>query len=677
MSAADKQESEQEAMSAGPSAAPQQAANQAVSPAAGWDRCDAARQRYQDRLATLQGERDRLKQADRRWNLARTATFLAALALLLLGYVNGVGWMQASGWLSLVAFLVAVTLHQQVRDALEEIRRNRSVVRRLLARLERRWDRLPVWKPDDQWLASSGISADVADDLDLFGRGSLFQLVSVAATGPGLRTLARWLGGPAEGRHAEGRAEAVEALAPLRDQREAFYRLARRAADGTAAPDPFVAWASGPSYLATRRWLLVWARASVLLSLFAGVMAIVTLLTALPLGWPIVGGLLALVVTVNLLITMLQLGPIHDIFAVAISGRGDVAGYAALFTTAHSLPDAPPRLQDIKLQLVGPAGGVHALNRLDKTARQASLRHSGILFIPYLALQLLGLWDVHVLGRLERWQQEYGDQVDAWFVALGSLEALVSLAALRDEYPNWGRATWIASDENAQLTSTQLGHPLLPDDARVPNDVAIGPSGTVLLVTGSNMSGKSTMLRSVGLNVMLAAAGGPVCAQALRLPDVDLSTSIRVRDSVREGVSFYMAELHRLRGVVEHARQLRDHDDRRVLYLLDEILQGTNSRERQIAVARVLGHLVETGAIGAISTHDLDLAEDPLLQQVAQTVHFRETIHRGPDGRDAMTFDYRMRQGVTPTTNALRLLEIVGLGSEQPAAAEDDPQQGS
>jgi DNA mismatch repair ATPase MutS len=132
-----------------------------------------------------------------------------------------------------------------------------------------------------------------------------------------------------------------------------------------------------------------------------------------------------------------------------------------------------------------------------------------------------------------------------------------------------------------------------------------------------------------------------------------------------------MAELHRLRGVVEHARQLRNHADRRVLYLLDEILQGTNSRERQIAVARVLGHLVETGAIGAISTHDLDLAEDPLLQRVAQTVHFRETIHRDADGRDAMTFDYRMRQGVTPTTNALRLLEIVGLGSEQPAAAEE------
>jgi DNA mismatch repair ATPase MutS len=178
------------------------------------------------------------------------------------------------------------------------------------------------------------------------------------------------------------------------------------------------------------------------------------------------------------------------------------------------------------------------------------------------------------------------------------------------------------------------------------------------------MSGKSTLLRAVGLNVALAAAGAPVCAAQMRLPAVELATSIRVRDSLDEGVSFYMAELRRLRRVVDRARTWTGRSERRVLYLLDEILQGTNSRERQIAVTRVLRHLVASGAIGAVSTHDLELAEDPVLTSIAHTVHFRETITRDAAGGESMEFDYRMRQGVTPTTNALRLLELVGLGEE-------------
>ncbi|MEM6366384.1 MAG: MutS family DNA mismatch repair protein, partial [Planctomycetota bacterium] len=209
----------------------------------------------------------------------------------------------------------------------------------------------------------------------------------------------------------------------------------------------------------------------------------------------------------------------------------------------------------------------------------------------------------------------------------------------------------------------QVGHPLLAETSRVCNDVSLGPRGTLLLVTGSNMSGKSTMLRSVGLNMALATAGGPVCCEAMRLPAIELSTSIRVADDLSEGVSFYMAELNRLAEVVRHAKAMAESADskRMTVFLLDEILQGTNSRERQIAVARVLRHLVGFGAIGAITTHDLELADDPDLADMATTVHFRETITPDADGNDRMTFDYVMRQGVSPTTNALRLLEMVGL----------------
>jgi DNA mismatch repair ATPase MutS len=175
------------------------------------------------------------------------------------------------------------------------------------------------------------------------------------------------------------------------------------------------------------------------------------------------------------------------------------------------------------------------------------------------------------------------------------------------------------------------------------------------------MSGKSTLLRSIGVNAVLAQAGGPVAATALRMPPVTLATSILVEDSLADGVSFFMAELQRIQKVVAAAD--RAHGEGRVLlYLLDEVLRGTNSFERQVAVRRVVLHLLRRGAIGAVSTHDLQLAEVEELKSVCVPVHFRETIH--PGGDPPMTFDYVMRPGVATTVNALKLMELVGLPAE-------------
>ena len=307
------------------------------------------------------------------------------------------------------------------------------------------------------------------------------------------------------------------------------------------------------------------------------------------------------------------------------------------------------------------------MNALARVASLGSLRSSASTFLLYLPLQALALWDIRVLQKLEAWQKTYSQSVPRWFDAFGELEALMSLAAVGDENPAWVFPRWTDAGadgiESAMFQSVGLGHPLLPDGSRVCNDVTVGPAGTVLLVTGSNMSGKSTMLRSVGLNVALAGAGAPVCATSLSLPSTELATSIRVRDNLAEGVSFYMAELHRLKGVVDRARAMASNGRCVSMFLLDEILQGTNSRERQIAVTQVLRHLIECGAIGAISTHDLELADEPELQAVSEIVHFRETITPDASGNEQMTFDYQMHSGVSPTTNALRLLEIVGLGS--------------
>ena len=265
-------------------------------------------------------------------------------------------------------------------------------------------------------------------------------------------------------------------------------------------------------------------------------------------------------------------------------------------------------------------------------------------------------WDVHVLVALERWKERSGHRVGDWLDATGEAEALAALAALAADHPDW---TMPALDPDAHTVEARaLGHPLIAPGICIRNDVEIGPAGSFLLVTGSNMSGKSTLLRALGLNAVLAQAGGPVCAARLRMPPLRVVTSMRVDDSLAEGVSYFMAGLQRLKMVVEAARSPGGVTPR-TLYLLDEILQGTNSAERRVAARTVLRHLLETDAIGAVTTHDLSLAEADDLTTRGVAVHFTESVD---DGAEGLAFDYRLRSGIAKSTNALKLLEMAGLG---------------
>ncbi len=610
---------------------------------------------------------------DRTLGKFRVALFLAAIIFWIVGYTpDGIEGAGLIGWLALMAFFVVATLNEPIRDSIDELKRHRSVFERLIARLNRDWDTLATKRLTHQLalVELSGHRREVAGDLDLLGRASLFHLVSMAATAPGIKTLATWLAGPAIAKVAIQRARAVDSLAPMREERLRFYTLARQVGESTADPEHFVEWATGDAWLRDRRWLMIWAKVSVALSVLLIVGLVVISVAQLSMFvFKVCVAILVGLIAINLLITTTVLGPAHQIFSIAMASRRMIRDYEEIFAAARWLPnpdddDRDGFLKRIRDTMVdGDRSAVDGMRELQKVAAAGGLRQSAGTFLLYLPLQAFGLWDVWVLKRLEDWQAKYRDRVAQWFDGLGELEALVSIAALRDEYPLWASATWNTDAANATVKATAIGHPLLADGVRVQNDVQIGPPGTLLLVTGSNMSGKSTMLRSVGLNVALAGIGAPVCAECFETASIELATSIRVSDDVSQGVSFYMAELKRLKSVVDQARQMAKVDDRACLFLLDEILQGTNSRERQIAVVQVLRHLKDSSAIGAITTHDLELADEPELQAIATTVHFRETIRPDAAGNEQMTFDYKMRQGVSPTTNALRLLEMVGLGS--------------
>jgi DNA mismatch repair ATPase MutS len=242
--------------------------------------------------------------------------------------------------------------------------------------------------------------------------------------------------------------------------------------------------------------------------------------------------------------------------------------------------------------------------------------------------------------------------VRGWLDALAELDALSQLATARRDNEGWAVPVLESVDV---ITADAIGHPLIAEDRRVTNDATVGPRGTVLLITGSNMSGKSTLLRSIGLNIVLAQCGATVCATRMILPEVDLQTSIRVQDSLERGLSYFMAALARLKGVVDAAEHERE--GRCLVYLLDEILQGTNSIERALAVRAVTRHLLAAGAIGAMTTHDLALADEEPMKSAGRFVHFSETLEA--DG--TMRFDYRLKPGLATSRNALRLMQLIGI----------------
>jgi DNA mismatch repair ATPase MutS len=245
--------------------------------------------------------------------------------------------------------------------------------------------------------------------------------------------------------------------------------------------------------------------------------------------------------------------------------------------------------------------------------------------------------------------------VRTWLAAIAEMEALASLGSFAAEHPDFAFPEVVEAP--LRFEAEALGHPLLPEKRRVVNDVTIPGEGRALMVTGSNMSGKSTLLRSIGLAAVLALSGAPVCARRLRLGVCSVRTSMRVKDSLEEGVSHFYAELGRLKSVVSAVN-----DGERVLFLLDEVLHGTNSRERIIGAKAVVKHLLERGAFGAVSSHDLGLVDlEAESDGHVTNVHLEESVEG-----EKMTFDYKVKPGPVATQNALRLMKLIGIDVEIP-----------
>ena len=604
---------------------------------------------YRDRAARLGATLDELRQRGSTIGVLRLVTFILVVAALIwLVAVNGRSPIAAEivAAISALCFALLVTVHGRLRRREERLASTQEYLRRGECRVNRDWQKLPAVPVPP----GAGAYA-YAEDLGIVGHASLSQLLDVTTAAPGRTTVAAWLLEPSAPVSAirERQAAALELVAhdALREQLGALAIQS----GGTRAEtlQRFLEWSESPPWLLSHPRFLWATRVLTAATIITGLLEMFGAIT-MPI-W-------LATATAGLLLIASQRKNLGE--SARIAGFRAVAPRAQAemlrLLAAESFNE--PLLRRLQTRISAGGGAGEQLAVLEQRLSWAEVRYSPLL---YALLQWLFQWDVHVVERLERWRRDAGRHARDWLAALGEAEALAAFATLAHDNPGWIFPE-LTEQTTPIIVARDLAHPLLTESERIANSVTIGPPETFLLVTGSNMSGKSTLLRSIGANVVLSGAGAPVCATAFATPLLAVRTSIRISDSLESGISLFMAELRRLKSIVDDARARPNGHP--VLYLLDEILHGTNTAERRIAARLVIGHLLRAGAIGAVTTHDLSLASDADLRGAAQTVHFTEYFDRDSSGRSVMRFDYRLRPGLATSVNALALLDMVGLGDE-------------
>lgn len=594
-----------------------------------------ARAEYEARVTQFRGELVALDRSGGRLANLRTLTFLGFLLLgFLVGFDRIPRWGLVGSLACLAGYIALAVVHAGVIRREDFAKMRLSLNEQGLLRLQGRWHDFPS--------TGAGRVPEghlYAGDLDITGRGSLFQRLDDTGTAAGEQQLLDWLMKPADSADAvRSRQEAVRELAPLIDFRQSLVAEARMAGKKDKAdPSRFMSWAEAPSTLVAIRWAWPVAHVLPVLTIGAGLLSANEVINALPF-W------IGLAIQVGIVVATRK--PIGAMWEALSMGERGFVRFEETFRAIDAQKFQGARLSALQLGLMD---GPPVSARLKQFARLmgfAELKHSGQM---HPIINALTLWDLLVLFRIDRWRETHGQGVRRWFESLAELEALSSFATWHFERPE--DAFPEVDDGPVHLEAIALGHPLLENPVR--NDVKFAGPGTGLVITGSNMSGKTTLMRATGLNTVMALAGLPVCATSMKVSRVQVLTSMRVKDSLERGVSYFYAEVQRIKTVLDTAKV---HPDR-CLFFLDELFMGTNARERQIASRQLLLMLLDLGAAGSVTTHDLSICElEKERPETIRNVHFRDEMKEGE-----MTFDYRLRDGVVQTTNALEVLRRAGV----------------
>jgi len=599
---------------------------------------------YFARLENLRQSQSRLDLRHRalgRINLVIALAGLVVIVLALDSHSVSILWALVPG----AALALSETVHSRALRALKQCKRAIAFYERGIARLGNRW--VGTGETGERFLDSAH---PYSRDLDLFGQGSLFELLSTARTAAGEETLAHWLLAPAAVDEIHRRHAAVDDLKTRLSLREELAVLGEDVRS-KVHPDALAAWAEADPVLKS-------GLARMAAFALAGVW-LFSIVAWFAWGW---WQLVLAASTVNLFFNsrfserVQQIVP--DLGALTDSGEQklpstedvskDLSVLAVVLQRLEHEEFSAPKLVDLqaalKTQGVFPS---QSISRLGRMVEYMESRRNPVIGV----LNPFVFWSFQIAFAIDSWRAKFGPSIRSWLEAVGELEALCAIAGYAFEHPA-DVFPEFTSPEQGLFQAEDFAHPLLPEERAIRNNLTLGGELRLMIISGPNMAGKSTLIRAVGINAVLAQCGAPVRAQRLVMSPLAVAASICVLDSLQGGISRFYAEITRLKLITELTNGTVP-----VLFLLDELLNGTNSHDRQIGAEGLVRSLVDRGGIGLVTTHDLALAKmvDQLGSRAAN-FHFEDHLENGQ-----LRFDYKLTPGVVQTSNALKLMRSIGL----------------
>ncbi len=586
---------------------------------------------YKAKSEQFQAECLSAESASDRYSILRTLVFLS---LLIVGWLSLVRTSLPVAWLfvALALFVFVVMLHSRVMKRLQRIQRAQEFYAQRVDHMAGSW--VGQGNNGARYIDSQH---SYTSDLDVFGEGSLFEFVCGARTRPGQDTLAQWLSHGADIDTIVKRQGAIKELSNHLELREELALLDTTSANDQRRDD-ITDWIDED--YSFEKWQLVAATVLGVLALLA--------LVAWGLGYGYLPLLLVIALEVPLYFSCFpqikKMARQAELVSATLKDLAEVLGVIEK-REFHSV--LLKQLTDgFQSGNTVPSAQMEKLYSLVMNLNQAMKNQ---FFVPIAFL--FGL-PVHLAFRLEHWRSQTALRIAQWLEAVGQVEALASLARYGFENPENTYPTISPLSEGPVFNAVALSHPLIAKQNSVPNDIRLGSDQRLIMVSGSNMSGKSTLLRSIGTAVVLASCGAPVRAQKLELSRFNIGCAMRASDSLLHGESHFYAVISRIKCVVDLAKT-----QSQVLFLLDEILQGTNSHDRLIGAKGVIHQLMEYNAVGLVTTHDLALTRVvESLGNKAINIHFEDQIVD-----DKISFDYKIRAGVITRSNGLALMRLIGL----------------
>lgn len=587
---------------------------------------------YKERVEEFRLQADRLQKKENRLSLARLIVFILSIGLFFALY--SFNHLLAIGLLTVGLIAFARLVHYY-----NHIERSRIHARHLetINSLEGACLKGSFFEyPDGSEYVDRGHPNSY--DLDLFGHASLFQYINRTTSKPAADMLSEWLRFPVELKEITRRQQAIAELNPRIDWRQQMITLGYVNKKAGGNPQSLLNWGKSTDFFPKRTRLRA---LTIGLSAFVILMTVLTILFSLP------AGMLIPVFAVNFLFYFSQGQKISRLHEQVGRSSELLQTYAATIKLIEEASFDADKLKELQQVFLSNIPVSAQINRLSKMVSRLDTRYNIMVAVP---LNLFLFWDIHCCLTLEKWKRNHEDQLAKWFSAMAEFEVLSCFANMAFNNPEWPMPKVI--QDYFVLAAKDIGHPLIPEERRICNSIEINSGGKTVLVTGSNMSGKSTFLRTCGVNTILALTGAPVCAAAFTVSHVQVYSSMRISDSLEDNTSSFYAELKRLAAIIKEA----EHNPRLFL-LLDEILRGTNSNDRYTGSVALIKQLIGYETVSVVATHDLKLADLAAeLPEKIDNYHFDVKI----DGEE-LYFDYKLNPGICTSMNASILMKKMGI----------------